>query len=113
MTDNLYPEKTCELDRLIRHPKLVEAALEGRKTQQRRNGLYAYPGEVFTLAGVEFEVTGVERNKIGDMTDRDAQAEGFTDLDAYKQMILKMHQTMEWNDAGLVWVHTFKRRQQE
>ena len=42
-----FPEKTCEIDSLVTHAKLVEAAIAGRKTQQRRNGIYAYPGEAF------------------------------------------------------------------
>ncbi|WP_347987987.1 ASCH domain-containing protein [Methylomonas sp. AM2-LC] len=113
MTDNDYPTKTCAIERLVTQPKLVAAALAGHKTQQRRDGLYAYPGETFILEGVEFEVTSVERHKIGDMTDADAQAEGFPSLALYKDIILKMHANMVWNDEGLVWVHSFKRRQPE
>ncbi len=108
-----YPEKTCEIDRLVRHPKLVAAALSGQKTQQRRDGLYAYPNEGFVLDGVDFVVTAVERRRIGDMTDADAQAEGYPNLDVYKNMILSMHANMTWNDDGLVWVHHFKRQQPE
>jgi len=110
---NEYPNKTCELDRLIRHPRLVAATLSGQKTQQRRDGLYAYPGETFVLEGVDFVVTGVDRQRIGDMTDEDAQAEGYPSLATYKDMILKMHANMEWNEDGLVWVHCFKRQQPE
>ncbi|WP_150045966.1 MULTISPECIES: ASCH domain-containing protein [Methylomonas] len=108
-----YPEKTCEIDRLIRHPKLVAAALSGQKTQQRRDGLYAYPGEHFQLEGIDFIVTAVERQRIGDMTDADAQAEGYPNMAVYKDLILKMHANMEWNENGLVWVHSFKRQQPE
>ena len=108
-----YPEKTCDIDRLVRHPKLVAAALSGHKTQQRRDGLYAYPGETFMLDGVEFVVTAVERERIGDMTDVEAQAEGYPNLSMYKDLILKMHANMQWNDDGLVWVHHFKRLQPE
>lgn len=110
---NTYPEKNCEIDRLIRHPKLVEAALQGRKTQQRRDGIYAYPGETFMLEEIEFVVTTVERQTIGAMTDRDAQAEGYPSLAVYKDLILKMHAGMEWNEDALVWVHSFKRSQPE
>jgi len=46
---NDYPEKTCEIDRLVTHPKLVAKALRGEKTQQRRAGVYGYPGETFEL----------------------------------------------------------------
>jgi len=104
-----YPEKTCEIDRLVRHPKLVEAALSGNKTQQRRNGVYAYPGETFELEGVGFIVTSLERQKLGDMSDADAKAEGYPSLDMYKGLILKMHAGMTWNNDDLVWVHSFKR----
>lgn len=104
-----YPEKTCEIDRLIRHPKLVEAALKGQKTQQRRDGLYAYPDEKFELEGVSFTVTNVERKKLGEMTEQDAQAEGYPNLEFYKNLILKMHPGMSWEDESLVWVHSFKR----
>ncbi len=107
MTD--YPEKTCEIDRLIRQPKLVEAALAGRKTQQRRDGLYAYPGETFELEGVQFSVIAVERQRLGEMTDQDAQAEGYPSLEFYKDLIMKMHPGMSWNEDALVWVHFFNR----
>ena len=108
---NTYPPKTCDIDRLVRHPKLVAAALSGQKTQQRRDGLYAYPGEIFELEGVEFIVTGVERQRLGDMNDADAQAEGYPNLAMYKQIILSMHANMAWNEDGLVWVHSFNRHQ--
>lgn len=108
-----YPAKTCEIDRLVRHPKLVAAALNGQKTEQRRDGLYAYPGETFELEGVEFVVTEVVRERIGDMTDANAKAEGYPNLAMYKQLILSMHANMEWDDDGLVWVHRFTRKQPE
>ena len=104
---NNYPEKTCDIDRLIRHPKLVEAAKAGRKTQQRRDGIYAYPGETFTLDDVNFKVTALERQSLGDMTDADAIAEGYPSLEAYRDLILKMHKGMTWDDSSLVWVHHF------
>lgn len=106
---NNYPEKTCQIDRLVCHPKLVAAALSGQKTQQRRNGVYGYPGETFELEGTTFTVTALEQQSLGDMTDADAKAEGYPNLDAYKELILKMHAGMTWNNDSLVWVHFFKR----
>lgn len=113
MTEQTYPQKTCEIDRLVRQPKLVEAALAGKKTQQRRDGIYAYPGEVFSLEGVDFKITQVERRKLGEMTDMDAKAEGYPNLEIYKEIILKMHANMEWNKENLVWVHHFVKCQTE
>lgn len=107
---NHLPEKTCSIDKLIRHPKLIAATLAGYKSQQRRDGLYAYPGERFVLEEVEFEITGVDRQRLGDMTDADAEAEGYPDLASYKNVILSMHAGMQWNEDSLVWVHRFSRR---
>ncbi len=104
-----YPEKTCEIENLVRHSKLVEAALSGQKTQQRRDGVYAHPGETFELEGATFIITSLERKKLGDMTNEDASAEGYPSLEAYKDLILKMHSGMTWNEDDLVWVHSFKR----
>ncbi|MDX8408778.1 MAG: ASCH domain-containing protein [Mariprofundales bacterium] len=106
---NNFPDKTCDIDRLIRHPKLVTAAIEGRKTQQRRDGVYGYPSERFTLQGVEFEITNLARQTIADMRDADAQAEGFDSLNGYRDFILSMHHSMTWNPAGQMWVHSFQR----
>jgi len=104
-----YPEKTCDIDRLVRHPKLVAAAISGQKTQQRRDGVYAYPGETFELEGIPFIVTALERQSLGEMSEEDALAEGYPDLDAYKDLIMKMHPGMTWDNDHLVWVHCFKR----
>ena len=106
---NTYPEKTCEIDRLVRHPKLVAAAKAGLKTQQRRDGVYAYPGESFELEGVQFTVTALERKSLGDMTDADAKSEGYPNLEAYKELILRMHPGMNWDSSHLVWVHHFEQ----
>ncbi|MGR9014222.1 MAG: ASCH domain-containing protein, partial [Gammaproteobacteria bacterium] len=45
--------------------------------------------------------------RLGDMTDADAQAEGYPSLDMYRDIILKMHAGMTWEADSLVWVHSF------
>lgn len=104
-----YPEKTCTIDALVTHAKLVAAAVAGRKTQQRRNGVYAYPGETFELEGTRFVVKDLRRETLGDMTDESARAEGYPSLEMYRDLILRMHQGMEWNASSKVWVHEFER----
>ncbi len=104
-----YPDKTCEIESLVRHPKLVEAAIAEKKTQQRRDGVYAYPGEKFELNGTSFEVTSLTRETLGDMDDRAAQAEGCPSMEMYKGLILSMHKGMQWDESTPVWVHSFKR----
>ena len=104
-----YPEKTCSIDKLVTHKKLVRAALAGDKTQQRRAGVYGYPGEIFQLDGHDFRVTDVRHERLGDMTEEHAHREGFEDLAAYMDLILRMHRGMEWDGDLLAWVHTFER----
>ena len=104
------PEKTCEIDRLVTHERLIDSVLSGNKTQQRRNGVYGYPGETFKLNDTVFVITALERQALGAMTDADARAEGFPDLETYKQIIISMHHGMSWNETHSVWVHTFARQ---
>ncbi|MBJ18061.1 MAG: ASCH domain-containing protein [bacterium] len=104
---NDYPEKTCSADRLVRQKKLVEAVLAGRKTEQRRDGIYAYPGETFELEGRVFEVVSLRQEALGNLDDAGARAEGFGSLEQYKALIVGMHKGMEWDPGHLVWVHSF------
>lgn len=108
-SEHPYPPKTCDIDRLVRHQRLVDAALAGRKIQQRRNGVYAYPDETFELGGETFIITALERQPLGEMTEADARAEGFPDLQSYKQLIISMHKGMSWDETHLVWVHSFEK----
>jgi hypothetical protein len=103
-----YPEKTCSIDRLVTHAKLVEATKAGRKTQQRRNGVYGWPGETFDLDGMTFVITDLKRQRLGDMTDADANAEGYPSLEMYKDLILRMHAGMTWDPDSVAWVHSFE-----
>ena len=106
MSEN-YPEKTCSIDRLVTHEKLVSAALNGSKTQQRRAGVYGYPGEKFNLDGTDFEITGLRSERWGDISEEDAQREGYPNLAMYHGVIERMHQGMEWDQDQTVWVHDF------
>lgn len=108
MTED-YPEKTCSIDRLVTHEKLVTAAVSGAKTQQRRAGVYGYPGEKFMLDGSEFEITGLRTERWGDITEEDAQKEGYPNLQMYQALIERMHQGMEWDQDQPVWVHDFQK----
>lgn len=106
------PEKTCSIDRLVTQPALVAAVINGQKIQQRRNGVYGWPGETFILDDIVFVITELKRQRLSDMTEEDARAEGFSDLAKYKNIILQMHPGMNWNGDGLVWVHGFARKEE-
>ena len=101
--------KTCTVDRLITRPDDVAKAVRGEKTAQRRNGLYADPGERWTMAGQTFEVVAISRQPLGAMSDDDARAEGYASLEAYREAILALHPGMPWLPQAQVWVHEFTR----
>ncbi|MCB9949855.1 MAG: ASCH domain-containing protein [Planctomycetaceae bacterium] len=103
------PKRTCAIERLVTHEKLVAATLAGTKTQQRRDGVYGFPGERFELQGVKFEITDLRQPGLGEMTEQDAQSEGYPNLEMYKALILRMHPGMEWDVEHPVWVHEFAR----
>lgn len=100
--------KTCTIDRLVTVEEDIKRVLSGEKTATRRNGRYADPGEIMELEGRKFEVHKVYQQTLGELTDQDAQAEGFADLESYKQYILSMHPGMPWLPHMKVWVHEFR-----
>ena len=46
------PQKTCSIDRLVTHPKLVAATLAGSKTQQRRDASMPGPEKHLNWKGL-------------------------------------------------------------
>lgn len=105
-TTNL-PEKSCSIERLVTIEADVKKVLNGGKTATRRNGVYAYPGEIMVLEGFEFRVDALYRQTLGEMTDEDAKTEGFDSLQDYKEAILALHPKMPWLPTMNVWVHEF------
>lgn len=104
----MYPPKTCSIERLITLPHDIQLVLSGKKTATRRNGRYADPGEVMELQGQKFKITGVYQQTLGELTDQDAQKEGFQSVEAYKDHILNLHPNMPWLSHMKVWVHEFQ-----
>src|SRR3954469_9063911 len=98
------PPKTCSVDRLVTVEEDVEKVIRGEKTATRRNGRYADVGEIMELKGHKFEVHKVYQQSLGELTDKDVQAEGYENLDAYKNYILSMHAGMPWLPHMKVWV---------
>ncbi|MDS9473066.1 ASCH domain-containing protein [Sporosarcina pasteurii] len=101
------PEKTCSIERLVTVKEDVQRVLNGEKTATRRNGVYAYPGEIMVLEGKEFKVDALYAQTLGEMTEEDAKQEGYETLEAYKQAILALHPNMPWVPKMSVWVHEF------
>lgn len=108
MADLELAPKTCSIERLVTLPADVKLVLSGDKHVTRRNGRYADPGEIMELEGKSFEVYKVYQQTLGDLTDADCKAEGYTDLETYKNYILSMHKGMPWIPHAKVWVHEFR-----
>lgn len=101
------PEKSCSVERLVTIEADVAKVLSGIKTATRRNGVYAYPGEIMVLDGKEFKVDALYLQMLGEMTDEHAKQEGFENMEAYKQSIIALHPKMPWLPTMSVWVHEF------
>ena len=76
--------------------RTIEAVAEGRMSQIHRGQQYAEEGDRFEIDGETFEVV--------DVTDEDARREGSSDLEAYKQRMVRAHGgDFEWDeDADVV-----------
>ena len=95
--------------------KLLDKILSGdkwvtRRPTIRKKGAQQYEvGEKVGLrcGYVKFQAfVTIERKykqMLGDMTEKDAHAEGFRDLDAFKAFWLKIYK--RWNSAEVVWVY--------
>jgi uncharacterized protein YhfF len=53
-------------------------------------------------------VVAVDDRTLGDMTDADARAEGARDLDQYKQILERAHESFEWEDDSEIVRHRFE-----
>src|SRR5699024_6680608 len=90
------PKKTHSIDKLVTITEDIEKVINGKKTATKRNGVYADIGEVMELKGKKFKINQIYPQYLGDLTDEDAQQEGYQDLQAYKQSILAIHPGMRW-----------------
>ena len=105
--NNQLPPKTCEIEKLVTVKEDVEKVLSGKKTATRRNGRYADIDESIEFHGMKLIVTNVYKQTLGEITDADAKAEGFENIEQYKESILSMHPGMPWVEKMSVWVHEF------
>ncbi|HEU5140891.1 MAG TPA: ASCH domain-containing protein [Bacillales bacterium] len=99
---------------LLSNSQDVEKALKGEKTQVRRSARYAEEGDTIIFEGRKFHFTKVYQQELGDMTDIDAKAEGYPNVEAYKIHLKNLHPFirilpfMPWVKSKKVWVHQFE-----
>jgi len=101
------PKKSCTIEKLVTIPEDVDKVLQGEKTATRRSGVYADIGEIMELKGTKFKVEHIYSQLLGEVTDEDAQAEGYENFEAYKDAILSIHPGMKWAPQMRVWVHEY------
>jgi len=92
---------------LLPADRIRQSVLDGTVTQLHRGDQHASEGDRFEIDGTIFEVTTVETEQLGELTDADARAEGSPNLDAYKKRIEQTHNT-EWDDDSEVVLHEFE-----
>ncbi|MEF8783512.1 MAG: ASCH domain-containing protein [Haloarculaceae archaeon] len=95
---------------LIPGEHMIEQASKGEVSQIHRGQQYAEEGDTFEVDGQLFEVTEVTERTLGDMTDEDARAEGARDLDHYREILRRAHDSFEWDDSSEVVLHRFEAR---
>jgi hypothetical protein len=96
-------------DTLLPSDRMRQQALDGEVTQIHRGQRYAAAGNTFRIDGTAFEVIDVTERTLGDLTDADARAEGARDLEQYKRILERAHETFEWDDGVDVVRHRFER----
>lgn len=94
---------------LLPAARIREKVLAGEITQLHRGDKHASEGDTFVIDGTAFVVTQVERERLGELTDADARAEGSPNLAAYKRRIERTHGT-EWDDDRTAVRHEFEPR---
>jgi len=103
---------SIEANELLPAERIRRAAVAGDVTQLHRGDKHASEGDRFGIDDVVFEVTTVREERLGDLTDEDAQAEGSPDLDAYKKRIERTHD-VTWDDDDTAVLHRFERVDQD
>ncbi|MDY6775662.1 MAG: ASCH domain-containing protein [Halobacteria archaeon] len=101
-------ETDTEAEDLLPAERLRQSALEGDVTQIHRGERHADEGDRFVIDGTTFEVVEVYEERLGDMTDEDARAEGSDSLEDYKRRVERAH-GIEWDDDSTAVLHRFER----
>jgi len=99
---------SIEADELLPAERLREAVVDGDITQLHRGDKHASEGDRFEIDDVVFEVTTVREQRLGEVTDEDARAEGSPNLDAYKKRIERTHD-LTWDDDDTAVLHQFEK----
>ena len=98
-----------DAETLLPNGRMRQGAVEGDVTQIHRGDRYADEGDRFDVDGETFEVVEVRERRLGDLTDEDARAEGMENLEAYRELLNRVHENFEWDDDSDVVLHRFEK----
>jgi|SRR5690625_3667490 len=104
-----WPKK-YDINKLVSRQEDIDKIINGEKISERRNDRYADSGNEIELNGSTFVVENVYPQKLKDVTDENAQQEGYADLEEFKEALTSIHHGAVWDPEALVWVHELKKK---
>lgn len=105
---------------LLFKPEHVEPILAGRKTQTRRTwdkprvkvgGVYQARTSMFGPPFARLRVTGLRRERLGDISSEDVRAEGYETRDDIRRVFERIYHA-PWEPDKEVWVIEFQREEE-
>jgi hypothetical protein len=97
-----------DAETVIPSERMISQAADGEVTQIHRGRQYADEGDTFEIEGETYEITEIRERTLGDLTDEDARSEGMRDLDHYREIMNRAHDSFEWDDDSDIVLHRFE-----
>lgn len=98
-----------ELSNLVTIREDIEKIKRGEKKAVRRSNRFGNIGDTWEIDGEMYMLENVYRQKLGDVTEKNARDEGYDSLQDYIDAIASIHDESVWNPELKVWVHEFKK----
>ncbi|HLQ95611.1 MAG TPA: ASCH domain-containing protein [Pseudogracilibacillus sp.] len=106
---NDWPEK-YDINKLISIQEDIDKVIKGDKVSERRNDRYADAGDEIQLNNQTFIVSDVYPQKLKEVSEKDANDEGYPGLEEYKDAITSIHHEAVWDPEQVVWAHYFQKK---